>query len=137
MIYYPTSKVRGISRECQAAMAQEWPRRATQVRGQGQRPGGATPRPRSGVVAERSYPMSKARGSGQKDQPQARGQGQWTGGPTPCPRSGGCVGTGGPRGATLRSRSEGVEVRRYSSSKVRETQVRRYVLQEGIRGQTH
>ena len=30
------------------------------------------------------------------------------------------MGTGGPRGATPRSRSEGVVVRKYSSSKVRE-----------------
>ena len=30
-------------------------------RGQGQRPGGATPRPRSGAEAERSNPMSKER----------------------------------------------------------------------------
>ena len=40
-------------------------------------------------------------------------------GATPHPRSGGCTGTGGPRGATLRSRSGGVAVRRYPSSKVR------------------
>ena len=61
-----------------------------------------------------------------------------------CPRSGGCVGTGGPRGATPRSRSGGAAVRRYllvqgkkqqlcfagaavkryPMSKVKETQVR-------------
>ena len=45
---YPTSKVRGSCRECQAAMAQERPRRATQVRGQGRQPGGATSCPRNG-----------------------------------------------------------------------------------------
>ena len=45
---YPLPNVRGGDRECQAALAQEWPR-------------GATPRPRSGVVAERSYPTSKER----------------------------------------------------------------------------
>ena len=55
------SEVRGSGQECQAAMAQEWPRGATQVQGQGQRPGGATPRPRSGAEAERSNPMSKER----------------------------------------------------------------------------
>ena len=42
---YPKSKVRGSGRECQAATAQERPRRATQVRGQGWPPRGATPRP--------------------------------------------------------------------------------------------
>ena len=45
---YPTSKVRGGGRECQAATAQERPR-------------GATPRLRSGVAAERSNPTSKER----------------------------------------------------------------------------
>ena len=40
---YPTSEVRGSSRECQAATVQERPRRAT-------------PHPRSGRAAERSYP---------------------------------------------------------------------------------
>ena len=43
---YPTLEVRGSSRECQAAMAQDCPR-------------GATLHPRSGVVAGRSQPMSK------------------------------------------------------------------------------
>ena len=51
------SEVRGSGRECQAATAQEWLRRATQVQGQGQQPRGATPRPRSGVAAGWSYPM--------------------------------------------------------------------------------
>ena len=70
---YPTSEVRGSGRECQAAMAQEWRR-------------GATPRPRSGAAAERSYPirrpgvvarksypMPKARGSGRDEQPHLQG----------------------------------------------------------------
>ena len=43
-------------------------------------------------------------------------------------RSGGCAGSGGPRGATPHSRSEGAAVRRYPSSKVRETQVRLELL---------
>ena len=34
-------------------------------------------------------------------------------------------------------RFAGVTVKRYPTSKVRETQVRRWMLQEGIRGQTH
>ena len=45
---YPTSEVSDSGLECQAATAQERPR-------------GATPHPRSGVVAERSYPTSKER----------------------------------------------------------------------------
>ena len=53
---YPTSEVRGSGLECQAAEAQERPR-------------GATPRPRSGVMAERSHPTLEARGG-------TRGQGQ-------------------------------------------------------------
>ena len=75
-----------------------------QVRGQGQRPRGATPCPRPGAVAERSYPLPEARGSGWEELPPAQGaeavraqvgleellqvQGQegrlW--GDTPCPR---------------------------------------------------
>ena len=45
---YPLPKVRDGDRECQAASAQERPR-------------GATTRPRSGDVAERSNPTSKER----------------------------------------------------------------------------
>ena len=59
---YPRSEVRGSGLECQAVMAQERPR-------------GATPCPRPGVMAERSDPASEARGGGQKEQPHARGQG--------------------------------------------------------------
>ena len=36
---------------------------------EGRRPRGVTPRPRSGSVAERSYPMSEASGSGPEEQP--------------------------------------------------------------------
>ena len=68
---YPTSEVRGSGGECQAATAQERQRRATQVRGQGRRPGGATPCPRSGAAAERSYHRSEGRGGGLEDQPHA------------------------------------------------------------------
>ena len=56
---YPTSKVRGSSLECQAALAQEWPR-------------GATLHPRS-VVAGRSYPESEASG-GWEETPRVLGQ---------------------------------------------------------------
>ena len=81
----------------------------------------------------------------EEELPHVRGQGQQPRGATTCPRSSGCAGTGGPRGATPHSRSGGVAVRRYplvqgkeqwlhfagaavrkySTSKVRETQVRR------------
>jgi len=36
-------------------------------------PRGATPRPRSGVVAGRSYPLPKARGGGREEQPHVQG----------------------------------------------------------------
>ena len=52
---YPSPKVRGGDRDCQAVLAQELP----QVRGQGQRPRRATPHPRSGMAAQRSYHTSK------------------------------------------------------------------------------
>ena len=55
---YPTSEVGGSGQECQTATAQERPR-------------GATPRPRSGGVAERRYPVSEVRGGGQEELPHA------------------------------------------------------------------
>ena len=70
---YPTSEVRGSSRECQAVMVQERRRGATQVRGQGQRPEGVTPHPRSGAAARRSYPTSEVRGGGREEQPHVQG----------------------------------------------------------------
>ena len=54
-------------------MAQEPPRRATQVQGQGWRLGGATPRLRSGAAAERRYPVNEVRGGGWEDQPHVQG----------------------------------------------------------------
>ena len=51
---------RGGGRECQAGMAQERPR-------------GATPHPRSGAVAGRSYPMPEVRDGGQEEQPHIQG----------------------------------------------------------------
>ena len=63
--------------------------------------------------------------------------GWWPRGANPHSGSGGCMGAGGPRGVNPRSRSGGVAVRRYPSFEVRETQVRWYVLLDGIRGQTH
>ena len=41
------------------------------------------------------------------------------------------------RGKEQRLHFAGAAVKRYPASKLRETQVRWYVLQEGIRGQTH
>ena len=41
------------------------------------------------------------------------------------------------RGKEQQLRFAGAAMKRYPTSKVRETQVRQYVLQEGIRGQTH
>ena len=85
-------EVRGSgSQECQAATAQE------QLRG-------ATPHPRSGAVAGRSYPMPEARGSGWEEKPHVQGA---------------VAVQGGPRGATPCSRSGRVAVRKYPSSKVR------------------
>ena len=46
-------------------MREELPR----IRGQGQWLGGATPHPRPGVAAGRSYPTPEVRGSGREEQP--------------------------------------------------------------------
>ena len=56
----PTPKVRGGNRERQAATAQEWTR-------------GATPCPRSGAVAVRSYPTPEVRGGGREEQLHVQG----------------------------------------------------------------
>ena len=65
---YPTVEVSSSGPECRAETAQEWPR-------------GATPILRSGGEAERRYPLSKVRGSGQEEiphalKPEARGGGR-------------------------------------------------------------
>ena len=62
--------------------------------------------------SERSYSMFKVRRGGGEEIPLIQGKEQ-------------------------RLRFAGAAVKRYPMSKVRETQVRRWVLQEGIRGQTH
>ena len=67
------SEVRGSSLECQAATEQEGTR-------------GATLHLRS-VVAGRSYPASKVRGSGREETPRVRSQGRWPRGATPRQRS--------------------------------------------------
>ena len=43
------------------------------VRGQGQRPGRATPLPRSGAATKKSDPMSKARDGSREEQPHVQG----------------------------------------------------------------
>ena len=93
------SEVRGGAWEYQAAATQEWLK-------------AATPLLRSGAVARRSFPLPEARGSGWVELPHAQDQGWWPGRATPRPRSSGYAGTGGPRGATLHSRSGGVAMRR-------------------------
>ena len=123
-------QVRGSGTEWQAAMAKERPR-------------GATPCPRPGAAAWRSYPMPEVRGGGREGQPHIQGavavpaqegweellhvQGQ-EGGGEEIPLV---------QGKEQQLRFAGAAVKRYPTSKLRETQVRRYVLQEGIRGQTH
>ena len=95
------SEVRGSGRECQAATAQERPRRATQVRGQGRWPRGATqvrgqgwwprgatqdqgqgrrpeelphaPSRRPGAATGRNKPTPESRKGGQEDQPHVQG----------------------------------------------------------------
>ena len=120
---YPTSKVRGISQEDtmpegwwargvtprprSRAVAEsarlQWRRNSGKelhhVRGQGQRPGRATPRLRSGAATERSYPTSEVRGSSQECQAATAQEQQ--------------------RGATPHSRSGAAAGRSYSTSEVR------------------
>ena len=83
-------------------------------------------------MAGRTYPTPEVRGGSREDLPHARGQGPRPGGATPPPRSGGCAGAGGPRGAIPCSRSEGAEVRRYPSSKVRSSGCAMLSSSEGI-----
>ena len=102
--YYPTSKVRGRNREDPMP--------------EGQRPRGATPRPRSGAAAERSNPTSKE---------------QWLHGRRRAERSysmfkvrrGSCEEIPLVQGKEQRLRFAGAALKRYPMSKVRETQVRR------------
>ena len=57
--------------------------------------------------------------------------------PTPKVRRGGCEEIPLVQGKEQRLHFAGAAVKRYPMPKVRENQVRRYVLEEGIRGQTH
>ena len=126
---YPTSEVKGSGQECQAATAQERQRRATQIRGQGRRPGGATPRPRLGVAAGRSYPTSEvrggsseklphapmleARGGGREELPHTRGRG---GGRKDQPHVQGVVAAWVQEGLEALSHVEGQEGRRWGDT---------------------
>ena len=74
-------------------------------------PRGASPRPRSGAAAERSCSTFKVRRGGREKIPLVHAKEQ-------------------------RLRFAGAAVKRYPTSEVRETQVRRLGLQEGTRGQT-
>ena len=67
----------------QTATAQEWRRR------------GASPRPRSGAAAEKSYRKSEVRGGGREELPHPGGQGPGPRGTSPPPRSSCCGSTGG------------------------------------------
>ena len=80
--------------------------------------------------------------NGQEELPHVQGQGRWPGGATPRPRSSGCAGAEGPSSLMLEVmkgggeeisfvqgkeqwlRFAGAAVKRYPTSKVRETQVR-------------
>ena len=80
-------------------------------------PRGASPPPRRGCAAgrrraQRSYSTSKVRRGGPENIRLGQGKEQWL-------------------------HFAGAAVKRYPTSKVGETQVRREVLREGIRGQTH
>ena len=126
---YPSPKVRGGDLERQAETAQALRRGASQIQGQGLRPRRANTRLRSGAARERSYPTSKETLLRRRTRAERR-------------YSMFKVRRGGSEKITLlqgegkRLRFAGAAVKRHPMSKVRETQVRRQVLQEGIRGQT-
>ena len=99
---------------------------------------------RSGAAAGKSYLLPEARGSSQEELHHAKSQGRWPRGATLRPRSSGCAGVGGPRSySTFKVRRgsgeeiplaqgkeqwlhfAGAAVKRYPTSKVRETQVSR------------
>ena len=88
------------------------------TRGQGQRPGGATPCPRSGAMAKRSYPTSKEQWLCRR----RRAERSYS---TFKVRRGGREEIHLIQGKEQRLRSAGTAVKRYPMSKVRETQVRR------------
>ena len=107
------------------------------------RPREATPCPRSGAVAERSNPTSKEwwlRGRRRAERSYSTFKVRRAAvrrNPTSKVRSGGREEQPHVQGKEQRLHFAGAAVKRYPTSMVRETQVRRWVLREGIRGQTH
>ena len=91
---------------------------------------GATPRPRSGVAAKRSYPTPEARGSSREKLPHKE---RWLCGCRRAERSystfqvrrGSCEEIPLIQGKEQRVHFAGAAVKSYPMSKVRETQVRR------------
>ena len=98
------SEVRGSGLECQAVTAQEWLR-------------GATPRPRSGAAAKRSNSKSKERWL----RGHRRAEKSYS---TFKVRRGDCEEITLIQGKEQRLRFAGAAVKRYPTSKVRETQAR-------------
>ena len=112
--YIPISEIAG-SYGCNSAQA---------------RARGATPRPRSRAAAERSYLTSKERWLHRSRRAERSCS-------TFKVRRGGCEELLLLQGKEQRLRFAGAATKRYPTSKLRETQIRWKVLQEGIRGQTH
>ena len=100
---YPSPKVRGGNPECQAAMVQEQPR-------------GTTPCPRSGAAAKRNNPKSKERWL----RGHRRAEKSYS---TFKVRRGSCEEIPLIQGKEQRLRFAGAAMKRYPTSKVRETQV--------------
>ena len=115
--------------------AEACPRGATHTQGQGWQP--RAPGCNGTGVAKRSYPTSEVRGGSREELPYARGQGRQPQGATPCRRSGAAAETSNLMSKAQRLHFAGAAVKRHPTPKVRETQVRQWVLREGIRGQTH
>ena len=115
---------------CYGARTAERSYPTPQARVQGQRPGGAASRPKPGAAAGRTNPTFKElwlRGH-------RMAQGSY---PTLKVRKGGGEEIPLIQGKEQRLHFAGAAVKRYPMPKVRETQVRWLVLQEGTRGQTH
>ena len=146
---YPWLKVRDSKGERQTVTAQDcWPRGASRrprgreelprVRGKGRQPRGASSRPKSGAATpprgsgappKRSYPTAKER----LLRGRRRAERSYS---TVKVRSGGREEIPLVQGKEQQLHFAGAAVKRYPTSKARETQVRRQVLREGIRGQT-
>ena len=73
-------------------------------------------------MAKRSYPMSEVRG---RSQEHPMPEGWWLRGATPCPRPGAGTERSNPMSKEQWLHFAGAGVKRYPTSKVRETQVRR------------